>query len=154
MSTIRKQSIISSIIVYFGFALGFLNTYLFTRQGGLTKEQFGLTNTFIAVANILFSIASVGMPAYIGKFYPYYRSHLPNKKNDRLTWALLFSAIGFLVVVLIGVPLKPVLIDTIFKNSPELPQYFYWTFIFGFGYTLYMVMEVYAWLQGQSVFSN
>ncbi|HWJ27615.1 MAG TPA: polysaccharide biosynthesis C-terminal domain-containing protein, partial [Flavisolibacter sp.] len=38
--------------------------------------------------------------------------------------------------------------------SPELPQYFYWTFLFGFGYTLYMVMEVYAWLQGRSVLSN
>jgi len=154
MSTIRKQSIISSFIVYFGFALGFLNTYLFTRQGGLTKEQFGLTNTFIAIASIMFSLASVGMPAYIGKFFPYYKSHLPDKKNDQLTWALLFSSIGFLIVVLVGIPLKPLLIDTIFKNSPELPKYFYWTFIFGFGYTIYMVMEVYSWLQGQSVLSN
>ena len=31
MKTIRQQSIISSGIVYFGFALGFVNTYLFTR---------------------------------------------------------------------------------------------------------------------------
>ena len=80
MSTIRRQSIISSIVVYFGFALGFLNTYLFTREGGLTKEQFGLTQTFIAFANIMFSIACLGMPAFIVKFFPYYKSHLPNKK--------------------------------------------------------------------------
>lgn len=154
MSTIRKQSIISSIIVYFGFALGFFNTYLFTRQGGLTKEQFGLTNTFIAFASIMFSFASLGMPSYIGKFFPYYKSHLPNKKNDQLTWALLFACIGFLAVALVGVASKHIVIDVVFKNAPELPEYFYWTFIFGFGYTLYMIMEAYAWQQRQAVLSN
>lgn len=154
MSTIRRQSIISSVIVYFGFALGFLNTYLFTRQGGLTKEQFGLTNTFIAFASVMFSVASLGMPAYIGKFFPYYKAHLKNKNNDQLTWALLFSCVGFLVVALIGVASKHLIIDVVFKNSPELPKYFYWTFLFGFGYTLYMVMEAYAWQQRQAVLSN
>src|SRR5438045_8075940 len=75
MSTIRKQSIISSIIVYFGFALGLFNTYLFTREGGFTKEEYGLTGTFIAIANIMFSLASFAMPSYIGKFFPYYKAH-------------------------------------------------------------------------------
>ena len=103
MSTIRKQSIISSIVVYCGFALGFLNTYLFTRQGsGLTQEQFGLTNTFIAFANIMFSIASLGMPFYISKFFPYYKAHLPARKNDQLTWALFCSLAGFLIVTIAG----------------------------------------------------
>ena len=154
MSTIRRQSIISSIIVYFGFALGFLNTYLFTRQGGLTKEQFGLTQTFIAFASVMFSVACLGMPAFIGKFFPYYKSHLPNKKNDQLTIALAITCIGFLVVTLVGIASKHVLIDVIFKNSPELPKYFYWTFIFGFGYSIYMIMEAYAWQQRQAVLSN
>jgi O-antigen/teichoic acid export membrane protein len=154
MSTIRRQSIISSIIVYFGFALGFLNTYLFTRQGGLTKEQFGLTQTFIAFASVMFSVACLGMPAFIGKFFPYYKSHLPSKKNDQLTIALVITCIGFLVVALVGIASKHVLIDVVFKNSPELPKYYYWTFIFGFGYSIYMIMEAYAWQHRQAVLSN
>lgn len=154
MSTIRRQSIISSIVVYFGFALGFLNTYLFTRQGGLSKEQFGLTQTFIAFASIMYSVSSLGMPSYVGKFFPYYKSHLPNKKNDQLSWALLFTCLGFLIVTIIGVASKHLIIDKIFKNSPELPKYFYWTFIFGFGFTIYAVMESYAWQQRKAVFSN
>jgi O-antigen/teichoic acid export membrane protein len=155
MSTIRRQSIISSFIVYSGFALGFFNTYLFTRIGsGLTKEQFGITNTFIAIATILFSVASLGMPAYIGKFFPYYKAHLTNKKNDQFTWALLFSLVGFVLVVIAGVLFKHIIIDTVFKNSPELPKYYYWTFVFGFGYTLYMLMEAYAWQQRKAVVSN
>ncbi|WP_410961495.1 hypothetical protein, partial [Salmonella sp. SAL4457] len=85
---IRRQSIVSSVIVYFGFALGFLNTYLFTRKGGFTESQYGLTSMFIAVANIMYSVASLGMPAYINKFFPYYKSRLSDKENDMLTWAM------------------------------------------------------------------
>jgi hypothetical protein len=62
MSTIRRQSVISSVMVYAGFALGFLNTYLFTRQGGFTKEQFGLTAMFVAIGHMMYSVASVGTP--------------------------------------------------------------------------------------------
>jgi O-antigen/teichoic acid export membrane protein len=154
MSSIRRQSIISSVVVYFGFALGLFNTYLFTRQGGFTEQQYGLTNTFIAFGSIMFSVAGVGMPAFITKFFPYYQAHLPQKKNDQITWALLIACIGFLIVVVLGVFFKNILIDKIFSNSPELPQYYYWTFFFGFGNTLFMVMEAYAWQQRKAVLSN
>ena len=53
MSQIRKQSIISSVLVYIGFLIGFINTYLFTREGGFTQSQYGLTGIFVAVANIM-----------------------------------------------------------------------------------------------------
>ena len=87
MSQIRRQSIISSLMVYVGFALGFFNTYLFTKEGGFTKEQYGLTGIFIALANLMFSFANLGMPSYIFKFYPYYEDNLDKKRNDILTWA-------------------------------------------------------------------
>jgi hypothetical protein len=154
MSSIRRQSIISSIIVYFGFALGMFNTYLFTRQGGLTKEEFGLTGLFIAFANIMFSVASLGMPSYISKFFPYYKAHVPDQKNDQISWALLFPCLGFLAVLLAGLVFKSILVDKIFNNSPQLLQYYYWTFPFGFGYTLFMVLEAYAWQQRRSAMSN
>lgn len=155
MSTIRKQSIISSVIVYFGFALGFFNTWLFTREGsGLTKEQFGLTGIFIAFANIMFSVASLGMYAYIGKFFPYYNSHLPPRKNDQMAWALLIPCAGFGIVLITGLLLKNIIIDQVFDNSPQLLQYYYWTFLFGFGYTIFMLMESYAWQQRKAVLTN
>ena len=155
MSTIRRQSIISSFVVYFGFALGLLNTYLFTRQGsGLTKEQYGVTNVFIAIAAIMYSVANLGTPAFISKFFPYYKAHLPNKKNDQMTWVLLSSLAGFFIVTVAGILLKPILIDKIFSNSPELPKYYYWIFIFSFGYSLYMLMEGYALQQRKAVMSS
>ena len=154
MSTIRRQSIVSSVIVYFGFALGFLNTYLFTRKGGFTETQYGLTSMFIAVANIMFSVASLGMPAFINKFFPYYKAHLTPKQNDLLTWAMLLPALGFMVVMGAGLAFKDILVDKIFNNSPELLQYYYWIFPFGLGLTIFLVLEAYAWQQRKAVLSN
>lgn len=154
MSTIRRQSVISSVMVYAGFALGFLNTYLFTRQGGFTKEQFGVTAMFVAIGHMMYSVASVGMPAYINKFFPYYKAHVPPRKNDQLTWALLLPCLGFFIVIALGVAFKGPLISKIFNNSPELLRYYYWLFPFGFGFTLFMVLDVYAWQLHKAVLSN
>ena len=153
MSSIRRQSILSSIIVYFGFALGFLNTYLFVKEGGFTKEQYGLTGTFIAIASIMCSIATLGMPSYIYKFYPYYKENLPENKNDIASWALLASFIGFGLVTIAGFFLKDV-INKVFANSPNIITYYYWLFPFGFGLTIFTVLESFAWQEHKSVFTN
>jgi O-antigen/teichoic acid export membrane protein len=154
MSQIRRQSIISSLMVYVGFALGFFNTYLFTKEGGFTKEQYGLTGIFIALANLMFSFANLGMPSYIFKFYPYYQDNLDKKRNDILTWALLVSLIGFCFVVIGGIYFKDLIIFKFGKNSPEFINYYYWIFPFGLGLTLYSILESYAWQQQKSIFTN
>src|SRR6185503_3416050 len=118
MSNIRRQSIISSILIYGGFAFGALNTYLFTREGGpFTKEEYGLTGVFIAIGSIMMSLATLGMPAYINKFFPYYKDHLPKNKNDQATIALIVGFIGFLIVTICGLFLKDEVGKT-FDNSP------------------------------------
>lgn len=154
MSTIRRQSIISSILIYVGFAFGALNTYLFTREGGpFAKEEYGLTGIFMAIGSIIMSIASLGMPAYITKFFPYYKDNLHKKQNDQLTWALLVSFIGFVFVLIAGLLMKNVVTRS-FDNSPQLVTYYYWLFPFGLGLTLFAIFEVTAWQNQKSVFSN
>ncbi|MEJ7588955.1 MAG: lipopolysaccharide biosynthesis protein [Ferruginibacter sp.] len=154
MSQIRRQSIISSVMVYFGFALGFFNTYLFTKEGGFTKEQYGLTGIFIAVANLMFSLANLGMPSYIYKFYPYYNDNLDKKRNDILTWAVLVSLAGFCLVVISGIYFKDLIVYKFGKNSPEFVKYYYWIFPYGLGLTLYTILESYAWQLKKSIFTN
>ena len=154
MSTIRRQSIISTLVVYIGFAVGFFNTYLFTRQGGFTKEQFGLTAIFLAAAQLMYSIANLGIPTVITKFFPYYKAHVPPEKNDLLARALLLPMLSFLAVIGLGVIFKGPLINKIFNNSPELINYYYWLFPFGFGYTIFIILDIYAWNLGKAVLSN
>ena len=154
MSTIRRQSIISSAVVYTGFAFGLLNTYLFAREGGFTKEQYGLTGVFIAVSNIFFSLSQLGMTAYIYKFYPYYNDNLPKKKNDMLSIALIVSLIGYCFVIIAGFLLKDLVIRKFGTNSPELITYYKWIFPFGLGLTLFSILEAYAWQLREAVFTN
>ena len=154
MSQIRKQSIISSIVVYIGFAIGFFNTWLFTREGGFTQAQYGLTGVFMAVANIMFCVANLGMPSYIHKFYPYYNDNLPVKKNDQLTWAVFFSLFGFCLVTIAGLLFKDIVIRKYGTNAPDLVKYYYYIFPFGMGLTLFSILEAYAWQLKKSVLSN
>jgi O-antigen/teichoic acid export membrane protein len=154
MSDIRRQSIISSVIVYFGFALGLLNTYFYTKEGHFTESEYGLVSTFIAIANIMFSFANLGMLSYVYKFYPYYKDNLPAKKNDLLAWALIGSTIGFVVIIIIGIIIRDLVVQKYVTNAPDLVKYYSWLFPFGFGLTVYSILEAYAWQEKLSVYTN
>ncbi|HEY2722527.1 MAG TPA: lipopolysaccharide biosynthesis protein, partial [Chitinophagaceae bacterium] len=119
MSTIRRQSIISSVVIYIGFAIGLLNIYLFTKQGLFTDTQFGLYNAFIAIATSMMAFANFAMPSYIYKFFPYYNEHLPARKNDPLTWALLISSFGYVLVIIAGIVFKGLVVRKYIEHSPE-----------------------------------
>jgi len=150
--SIRKQSIISSILVYIGFAVGLLNTWLFAR--GFAESQYGLTGTFVAIATIMLSFSNMGMLFYIYKFFPYYNDNLPPDKNDMMTIALMVSLTGFLFVLLGGYLFKDFVIQKYAENSPELVLYYYWLFPFGFGLSLYSLLEAFAWQLKKSVLTN
>jgi O-antigen/teichoic acid export membrane protein len=157
MSTIRRQSIISSVVIYTGFAIGLLNTYFFTRQGNdvnFTEAQYGLTTIFIAIATMMSAFATLAMPSYIFKFFPYYDDNLPPKKNDMITWALLISITGFVLVMIAGWFFKSLVIRKFGTNSPQLVSYYYWIFPMGLGLTIYTVLEAYTWSLRKSILTN
>ena len=154
MSNIRRQSIISSLVIYIGFAVGLLNTYFFTREGNFTEAEYGLTTIFIAIATMMSAFAAMAMPSFIFKFYPYYNDNLPPKKNDIITWALLVSTIGFVLVMIAGWALKHLVLKKFGTNSPQLVSYYYWIFPMGLGLTIYTVLEAYAWSLHKSIVAN
>ena len=154
MSNIRRQSIISSVVIYIGFTVGLLNIYLFTKQGLFTDPQFGLYNAFIAIATTMMAFASLAMPSYINKFFPYYKDHLSPKKNDMITWALVVSSIGYLLVVIAGIIFKDFVVRKYIEHSPEIVTYYNWIFVLGYGLMIYTVLEAFAWQFHKSVLTN
>ena len=153
MSTIRRQSIISSVIVYSGFALGAVNTLLYTR--GLEPAEYGLiTGIFVSFGNILYAVANLGTPSYITKFYPYYEDNLPGRKSDLLGRALLIALMGFILVAVAGILFRPLIIRKFGHNSAELVHYYYWLFPFALGLTLYSILEAYGWQVKASILTN
>ena len=154
MSNIRRQSIISSIVIYVGFAVGMLNVYFFTKEGLFTESQYGLTSTFIAIAATMQAFASFGASSYIFKFFPYYNRHLPARKNDMMAWALLTCIIGFCIVMIGGWLCKDLIIKKYKTNAADLVRYYYWIFPMGFGLTIYTILEAYAQTLHKSVLTN
>jgi O-antigen/teichoic acid export membrane protein len=145
MSSIRRQSLISSGVVYIGFAVGLLNFYFFGKEGLFTSTEYGLTNMFIAIATLMMAFSILAMPVYIVKFYPYYKDNLTSEKNDMLSIALVASTIAFLLVIIAGWVFRHLVIRKFGANSPELIQYYKWVFPMGFGLTIYSILEAYAW---------
>jgi O-antigen/teichoic acid export membrane protein len=153
MSTIRKQSILSSSIVYAGFALGGLNTFLYARN--FKVAEYGLVSgMFVSIGSLIYYFGNLGIPAFIVKFYPYYADHLPVKKNDMMGLSVLVTLGGFVLAIVAGILLKPVIFWAYSRQSTELVHYFYWIFPFGLGLTLYSLFESYAWQLKESVFTN
>lgn len=154
MSTIRRQSIISSLVIYLGFAVGMLNVYFFTKEGLFTTEQYGLTQVFIAVSLMMQALAALGMPSFIYKFYPYYHHHLPERKNDMLSLSLLVGLAGFLLVALGGWFFKDLVIRKYSANAPQLVNYYFWIFPMGMGLTVYAILEAYAQSLRKPILTN
>lgn len=156
MSTkIRQHSIISSLVIYIGFAVGLLNTYFFTKEGIFTKEEYGLAVAiFVPVAILIASLSQLAMPSYIYKFYPYYSNNLKPQKNDMITWALLVGLIGFAVVSFFGWVFEDLVVRKYSLNSKLFVQYYYWVYPLALGLMVYNILEAYAWSLHKSIFTS
>ena len=104
MGSIRKQTIISSLLVYIGFLVGFINNYFYTAKvpfgfystgNVFSPEQYALTRIFFDFAQIMLAFGAMGVIPVIYKFFPYYKDNLEAKNIDLMTWSLLISLLVF-----------------------------------------------------------
>ncbi len=61
-----------------------------------------------------------------------------------MSWALPIGMAGFAGVVIAGMAGKQWMIRNFGQNSADLVTYYYWIFPFGFGLTLYSLLEAYS----------
>jgi hypothetical protein len=154
MANIRKQAIVSSILVYLGVLVGAINTYFFVKEGAFTPEQYGLTRLFFDVGQNFYAWASLGVIPVVYKFYPYYKDHLHPRKIDLLTWAMVIAMFGFIIVTIGGFVFEPLVIRKFSRGSVLFVQYYHWVFLFAFGILFFSVLESYSWSVHRSVASN
>lgn len=154
MGSIRKQTIISSVLIYIGFLIGFVNQYLYTKDGSFTPEEFGLTRIFFDFAQNMTAFGAMGIIPVIYKFYPYYKDNLPFRKIDLMSWAMVASFIGFLIVLISGYTLQPYFVEQYLKKSSLIVHYYYWMFPFAIGLLFFSIIEGFCWALQLSVVSN
>ncbi|MFY7653069.1 MAG: lipopolysaccharide biosynthesis protein [Chitinophagaceae bacterium] len=154
MGGIRKQAIISGMLLYTGFLIGAINIYLYTKNGAFTEQQYGLTRLFFDFAQNIYAFGALGSISVLYKFYPHYKALLPKEKNDLLTWVLVASFVGFCLVFLSGIIFEPLIVKKFSRGSQLFVQYYYWVFPFGFGLLFFSVLEGFCWVLKDTVFPN
>ncbi|MDE3253231.1 MAG: lipopolysaccharide biosynthesis protein, partial [Bacteroidota bacterium] len=156
MGNIRKQTIISSLLIYVGFLIGALNMYMYTRTGtgSFLLEQYAITRIFFDFSQIMLAFGSLGIIPVIYKFYPYYSDNLEKEKIDIISWALLLSLLGILFVLLIGYYGKPLFIRKYSEKSGLLINYYVWLFPCFIGLLFFSITESLSWALHKSVLSN
>ncbi|MBS1729748.1 MAG: polysaccharide biosynthesis C-terminal domain-containing protein [Bacteroidetes bacterium] len=154
MSGIRKQAIISSILVYIGVLFGAINNYFFVKDGSFLPQQYGLTRIFSDVGQNFFIFASLGAIPVLYKFFPYYQDNLEEHENDLFGRTLLMSFLGCILVGVAGYFLEPLFIQKFSNRSPLFVQYYFWVFPFAFGLLFFSLLEGYAWALQKTILSN
>ncbi|TXT27795.1 MAG: polysaccharide biosynthesis protein, partial [Chitinophagaceae bacterium] len=154
MGSIRKQTIISSILIYIGFFIGAINMYFYTRNGSFTLEQFGVTRIFFDFAQNMYAFGALGVIPVIYKFYPYYKDNLETHKIDLMTWGMMAALIGFILVVILGWYFQPVFVRQFSEKSKLIVDYYYWMFPFAMGMLFFSVLEGFSWALQKTIFSN
>ncbi|MBY0481225.1 MAG: oligosaccharide flippase family protein [Chitinophagaceae bacterium] len=158
MGNIRKQTIISSLLVYFGFFIGAVNIFFYSKigdhHGAFTTEQFGLTRIFFDYAQNMYAFSSLGVIPIIYKFYPYYKDNLAEHEIDLMSWAMLSALFGFLLVLIAGFYFQPFFVAQFSVRSKLIIDYYYWMFPFALGMLLFSVIEGFCWGIQKTIISN
>lgn len=152
MGIIRKQSIVSSIIIYTGFLVGALNTWFFTTR--FTTEQYGLTRVIFDVGQTFFALANLGTIPVMYRFYPYYRDRLPLEKRDLFGKTLIVALIGFVLLCIGTYFFQDVIVRKYSENAKLLVDYFYVIYPFTFFFLIFSLLEAQAWNHFSTIATN
>lgn len=155
MGNIRKQTIVSSVLVFIGFGIGVVNTLIFGKKDFLfTADQYGLTRVFTDVGQLFYGFASLGAIPVMYKFYPYYKDNLPDNKNDLFTRTFIITLIGFLLVLIGGIVFQPLVVKKFIENSKLFVDYYYYVFPFALGILMFALLEGYSAVLQKTILSN
>ena len=95
MGIVARQSILNTLITYFGFAFGALNTlFLFTNI--LSDENYGVVSYVLASSNLLWPLMAFGLQNTLIKFY---HSYTDTQTQSRFfSWILMIPVVMVLLV--------------------------------------------------------
>lgn len=153
MGIIQKQSIRSTVGISIGFAIGAFNMLVLAPKM-LSTEQLGLTRLITDLGITLATLCTFGSLPVIYKFFPFYREHLPDKKNDLPFITITICAIGFVVMCTIGYFFRHLIVYKFSAKSPLFVQFSYLVYPFCLFYLLFIWLEAFGWSFKKGVTTN
>jgi O-antigen/teichoic acid export membrane protein len=149
MGIVVRQSIKTTAVSYFGFAIGYINT-LFLFPLVLSKEQIGLTRLLISVSFLFATFASLGAGNIPTKFFPYFKDE-KKQHGGILAFILSIGMSGFFLFVIVFFLLKDVIFNIYSKNSPLLLDYYFYFVPFTLIVVLTTIFESYLIVQQKPI---
>ena len=152
MGVFLRQSFWTSIIIYIGVLLGFVNSLILFPKF-LETEQIGLLRQIISAATLLLPLSAFGISATAIKFYPLYKEEAKSK-NEFFSIQFIFSLIGFSITLLLIWLFFDQISDLFSKNSKLIIDYFDIIFIILFILTISTIFEAFLRARMDIILSN
>lgn len=153
MGIVRKQSTYSTVFIYIGFAIGALNT-LWLMSHFIPKAPAGLSNLLNTVCVPFAMFATLGSLNALYKFFPFYRSYLPDEKNDFPFLVILINLTGCLIFIIAAIVFKDFIARKFEANSPLFVSHYYLIFPYTICYSCLLLLEGFCWTLKKTVVAN
>jgi O-antigen/teichoic acid export membrane protein len=151
MGVVRRQSIISTLFIYIGIAIGGLNTLvLFPKY--FQQTEFGLTKVITDVGLLLGMLATFGSVPGIIKFSPIIKRH--NKNNEIFSLGLVLATIGLVILSSFVFVFEDFIVRKFGTRSYLFVEYFYLVYPAFIGAAFYFILEAVAWAEEKTIITN
>ena len=123
MGVLLKQSFWSSLIIYLGVLIGFINSLILFPLY-LETEEIGLIRQIISAATLLLPLAAFGISGTSIKFYPEF-SNDTKSKNEFFSVQFFLTIIGFSSVLIIIFFFNSFIVNFFSNKSKLIIDYFH-----------------------------
>lgn len=151
MGQVAKQSILNTLVTYFGIFFGAINTlFLFTHI--LSEQDYGVVSYILATANMVWPILAFGLHNTLIKFYHNYTDTTTQFRF--FTWILLVPVLLLIVVVALYLLLNDLIIEHYSHSNPVVIPYVWVIIAIGFMSAYFELFYAWAKVHLQSVKGN
>lgn len=148
MGKIKRQSIISSVFLYVGLALGFVNMLIILPRA-LGQSGLGFFNFFLTVATTISLITQLGFPNTTVRYFPYFKDE-DTKHHGFFGFIVLAPIIGTLLAIPVMLVFKEEIINLMIRwnmggsQTAELQNYYWLALIFSLFVAYYNIFQAYS----------
>ncbi|WP_405415566.1 oligosaccharide flippase family protein [Maribacter sp. Asnod1-A12] len=151
MGIVLKQSLNNTIVTYFGFAIGAVNT-LFLYTNFMQPGNYGLIQVILSVSAVLMPILAFGVPNSLVKFYSSFKND--QTQNSFLTLMLLLPLVLIVPVALLSYLANDTIGNLLSRQNNVVRDYVWHIFLVGMAMAYFEVFYAWARIRMKSMFGN
>lgn len=142
MGTIKKQSIISTIYIYLGVAIGFVSTGILMPRF-LSEEQNGIIKLLVSYSLLFAQFASLGFQTATVRFFPYFRDKLKGH-NGFFPLLTMVGVLGYGLFLVVYYLIKGPIIDYESGKNSVFANYFFLILPLTFFFLYFNLFDIYS----------